>query len=132
MNFDTFKHELSNLNSYRKSLKKIEEEMEDIIYQFAGVKGIRYDREPSMRNIRLAESVKLKMTEALKEPQREYDFTLMMIQRIERNLSLLPQDTRDMCVMHYVDRMPLVYVGDAYGYTPSGAIRKMQREVEKI
>lgn len=132
MNYDTFKHEVSVLKAYKKSLRQIEEEMEDIIYQYCGVKGIRYDREPSIRNVAMEEATKLKMSEALEEPQREYDFTLMMIQRIERNLLLLPQDVREMCVMHYVDRMPLAYVGDAYGYTPSGAIRKMQREVEKI
>lgn len=132
MNFDTFKHELCNLNAYRKSLKKIREEMEDIIYHYAGVKGIRYDREPSLRNIYMTEDAKLKMSEALEEPQKEYDFTLMMIQRIERNLAQLPEDTREMCVMLYVERYALKIVGDAFGYTPSGILRKIEREVERI
>lgn len=132
MNYDTFKHEVSVLKAYKKSLRQIEEEMEDIIYQYAGVKGIRYDREPSMRNIHLAESVKLKMSEALEEPQREYDFTLMAIQRIERHLSMLPEEVREMCIMHYVDGFPLVYVGDAFGYSPSRVLRIIKSEVEKI
>lgn len=132
MNFDTFKHELSNLKAYKKSLVRIQEEMEDIIYQYAGVKGIRYDREPSLRNVYMSEDAKLKMSEALEEPQKEYDFTLIAIQRIERNLSMLPEDVREMCELHYVERMALKMVGDIFGYTPSGILRKIEREVERI
>ena len=132
MNYDTFKHEVSVLKAYKKSLRQIEEEMEDIIYQYCGVKGIRYDREPSIRNVAMEEATKLKMSEALAEPQKEYDFTLMAIQRIDRHLSMLTDEVREMCIRHYVDRRALVDVGEEFGYTPSGVIRKMKREVEKI
>lgn len=132
MNYDTFKHEVSVLKAYKKSLRQIEEEMEDIIYQYCGVKGIRYDREPSIRNVAMEEATKLKMSEALAEPQREYDFTLMAIQRIERHLSMLTEEVREMCIMHYVEGYSLVYVGDAFGYSPSRVLRIIKSEVAKI
>lgn len=132
MNFDTFMHELSCLKDYRKSLKEIEEKMEDIIYQYCGVRGIRYDREPSLRNVYLEEDTKLRLAEALEEPQKEYDFTLMAINRIGSKLAKLPTPTREMCEMLFVDGMSYEEVGQIYYCDKSTVWKMIRREVEKI
>ena len=44
MDYKTFKNELSNYRAYQKSLIQINDEIELIVYEMTGVKGIRYDK----------------------------------------------------------------------------------------
>ena len=132
MNFETFMHEVSCLKAYRRSLKEIQERIDDIIYQYAGVRGIRYDKELSVRNIAMTEERMLAMAEALKEPEAEYDFTVLAIARIERNVKRLPKEVQDMVKMRYIDGHSLINSAAAFNYSPSGLYLHIRAAVEKL
>lgn len=132
MEYQTFKNEMLNYKRYKKSINELEQKIDDIIYHYCGVRAIRYDKESVSFNEQISNEMFHKMSEALQEPQKELDFTIRAIQRIEHNLSKLPKEVQEMAKMLYIDRYPLIYVGAAFGYSHNGVYQKIKREVEKI
>lgn len=132
MNFNTFKNEVSNYVSYRRSLKHLEEERDDILYQYGGAKGIAYDRISGSGDPHSRERMLLEMSEKLEEIERAIDHTQIKIDDIERYMSKLPDDIREMATMLYVEKHTLRYVGMVNGYSYNGIYQKVKREVEKI
>lgn len=132
MDYKIFQNELKNYNQYKKSVREIEQKIDDICYKYCGVKGISYERVPSTPNPNLTQAKLIKMSIELEEPQRELDHTLMKIQDIERNLAKLPQKVREMALMLYADGYSYHYVGRLNGYSHNGIYQMMKREIEKI
>lgn len=132
MDYKTFRNEMLNYRKYKSSVREIEEKIDYIVYKYAGVRAIEYDKIPGSHNPNLQEKMLLKMSEELEEPQRELDFTYLAIQHIESKLAKLPEDVREMAIMLFVDNYPLQYVGIKYGYSRSGVHARIKREVEKI
>lgn len=130
MNFEIFKNELLNYNAYRRSLHNLQEEADSIIYQYGGVKGVSFDRIPGSSLPK--DSVLLEMSEKLEDIERAIDHTQIKIQDIERNLAKLPEDIREMCILLYVKRYPLRYVGELNGYSHTGLRMKIVRAIERI
>lgn len=132
MEYQTFKNEMLNYNRYKKRQRELEEQIDDIIYQFCGVKAIRYDREPSSYNPYLSEQARLKMSELLEKPQKELDFIKLAINRINENLNKLPKDIQEMARLLFIEGHTLHYVGVINNYSYNGIYQKLKREVEKI
>lgn len=130
MDFNIFKNELMNYTRYQKSLDRLRDRLEQIYYQYGGAKGVSFDRIPG--SPREKDALLLEMSEKVEEVEREMDHTQIKIEDIERNLSKLPEDIRQMCLMLYVNRLPLRYVGELNGYSHTGLRLKIIREVERI
>ena len=132
MDFKIFQNELKNYNKYKKSIRQLEEKIDDICYKYCGVRGVSFDRQITTPNPSLTETKLIKMSIELEEPQRELDHTLLKIQDIERNLSKLPNNIREMALMLYADGYSYHYVGVLNGYSHNGVYKLMRREIEKI
>ena len=132
MKYQVFKNELRCYPEYKRTLKDAEERIDDIIYQFAGVKGISYDRIPMTFSEDLAIEQREKMMRALAEPQKEYDHALRMIERIENNLSKLDSKMRVICIALFCDGYTYEHMGNIYGYSARGLWKKVKKEIEKI
>lgn len=132
MEYQTFKNEMLNYNRYKKRKKELEEIIDNIIYEFCGVKAIRYDKEPSSYNQQLSEQSRLKMSELLEKPQKELDFIKLAIIRINTNLNKLPKDVQEIARLLFIEGHTLHYVGVLNNYSYNGIYQKLKREVEKI
>lgn len=132
MEYKRFKNELSNYRSYQKSLIKIDEEIENIIYEMTGVKAIRYDKQPLSFNPELSADMRDKLSRMLEEKESEKDHTLMKIQDIDRNLAKLPDDIRELCIMLFADGMTFIEVGNRVGYSDNALWHRIRKEIEKI
>lgn len=132
MEYKRFKNELSNYRSYQKSLIKIDEEIENIIYEMTGVKAIRYDKQPLSFNPELSADMRDKLSKRLEEKESEKDHTLMKLQDIDRNLAKLPDDIKIICTMLFVDNMSFNKVGRIVGYSNNGLWHRIRKEIEKI
>ena len=131
MEYRTFIMNLSNLKRYKESLKNIENDLDLILYDLTGVKGIRYDKLPSSYNPSETAQKQLEMIEIYNEKLKEYDFTVMAIERIESVLKRLPDDLREMVIEKFVDGKSYEELGRKYGYSERGMAKMLEREVEK-
>lgn len=131
MEYKTFIMNLSNLKRYKESLKSIENDLDLILYDLTGVKGIRYDKLPTSYNPSENAQKQLEMIEIYNEKLKEYDFTVMAIERIESVLKRLPNDLREMVIEKFVDGKSYEELGRKYGYSERGMAKMLEREVEK-
>ena len=131
MTFETFTAGLSNLKEYKHTLIKIESDLSLILYEMTGVKGISYDKQPASYNPSLTEQKRLEMVERYNDKQKEYDFTLLSIQQIEKTLSRMPQDLQIMLSEKFINGMTYEEIAKIHGYSANGMWHFIRRETEK-
>lgn len=136
MRYELFVLQLKMLKAYEESKEDIEREIDDIVYQFCGVKGVRFDKEPAQFNQYLSQEAFWEMSERLKEPEKELDFTIMAINRmkpiVEENISKLPELTQKAVKLLFFENKTYEEVGNIIGYSDHGIWQKVRRDVEKL
>lgn len=132
MEYQKFKNEISNLRAYYRSIKELEEERERLVYELSGVKGVRYDKQPTSYNPQLAESYKLEMIEKINEVEKEIAYTSETIKRYERNLDRLPGEIRTLVVLLFIHGKSFRELGKMVGYSDHGLYYKIKKEIEKL
>lgn len=136
MRYELFVLQLKMLKAYEESKVDIEREIDDIVYQFCGVKGVRFDKEPAQYNQYLSQEAFWEMSERLKEPEKELDFTIMAINRmkpiVEKNISKLPELTQKAVKLLFFENKTYEEVGNIIGYSDHGIWQKVRRDVENI
>ena len=132
MDYKTFKNELENYYKYLKSVEKIKEEIEDIIYEMTGVKGIRYDKEPTSFNPQLSNERILDLIDKKEEKEIELDYTIASIRYIERKLSKLDKEDKEICLKIISEGISAEKVRREVGYSKSGIWKRIKRELTGI
>ena len=136
MRYELFVLQLKMLKAYEESKEDIEREIDDIIYQYCGVRGIRYDKERSSYNQFLSQETYYLMSERLKEPESQLDYTIYAINQLEpivnETLLKLPRDVQLALKLHVYEHKSFDSIGKLFGYTKNGIWAKVKREVEKI
>ena len=136
MRYELFVLQLKMLKAYEESKEDIEREIDDIVYKFCGVKGVRFDKEPAQFNQYLSQEAFWEMSERLKEPEKELDFTIMAINRmkpiVEENISKLPELTQKAVKLLFFENKTYEEVGNIIGYSDHGIWQKVRRDVENI
>lgn len=124
------------LKSYEESLEDIERQIDDICYQYMGVRAISYDKEPVSFNENIAIEIREQMMEALEEPQKQLDFTQLAINQLKpvvmNNLEKLPTDIQKATKMLFWEHKTYEQVGREIGYSDHGIWLRVRREIEKI
>ena len=132
MDYSGFKNELKNYYKHLENVDRLKEDIEQIIYEMSGVKGIRYDKERSSYNPELANEKRLEMIEKIAEKEIELDYTLAAIKYIEMRLKKLSDDDRKICLKVISDGVSAEKVGREIGYSRPGVWKRIKRELEKI
>lgn len=134
--YELFTLQMRMLKSYQDSVEDIEREIDDIVYQYCGVKAIQYDKEHFSHNDNISTEILEKMMEALKEPQRQLDYTIYAINQlkpiVEGNLSKLPEETQKACKLIFWEKYTFEKAGKLLGYSDHGLWDKVRREIGKI
>ena len=132
MDYKAFKNELENYYKHLKNKDKIKEEIENILYEMTGVKGIRYDKEPSGYNPELSAEKKLELIERKEEKEIELEYTIASIHFIEMKLKKLPEDDRRICLKIISEGVSAEKVRREVGYSKSGIWKRIKRELTGI
>ena len=132
MDYKGFKNELNNYYRHLRNVDRIKEEIDDIVYEMTGVKGIRYDKERSSFNPALSEERRDYLSKKLEEKEIELNYTLAAIRFIEMNLKKLNKDDREMCLKVVADEVSAELVAVEKGYSRSGVWARIRREISKI
>lgn len=136
MKYEMFVLQMKMLKQYKESKEDIEREIDDIVYQYCGVKAIRYDKQRYSFNQELSLETQERLYRALDEPQRQLDFTIIAIEQlepiVEENLNKLPNDVQKAIKLLVWEKMSYHDVGKIIGYSDHGLWKRIRKEVEKI
>lgn len=136
MNYETFTFEMCLLKKCREDLEDINNEIDDICYQYAGVRGVSYDKQTVTFSPETAMEQREKLYEALKEPQARLDRvtkTLAVLEpKVNSDLSKLPPYIQTAAKMKFWQNLTYAQIGSVYGYTNSGMKYRMVADVSKI
>lgn len=132
MNWNIFKYQMQLLREYRYRIEDLEIEREDTFYIFYGVHGISFDRIPSSHSADMDMLKREKFNEKIERIDLEIRGYRMAIENYEDTLHRLPEDIQRMAKRKFLDGMTYYQLGQEFGYTPTGIMKHMQKEVEKL
>ena len=136
MKYDLFVLQMKMLKSYYEHKEDLEKEIEDLIYQYCGVKGIPFDKELSISNPYSNDEKLVDLSEKLEEPQKQLDFTIYAISKLKPivygNLDKLPADVSKALIMKHWENKTFEDIANEIGYSKSGLWFRVRREIGKI
>ena len=131
MNYKVFTRHLRSLEDNRRTMADLAFELDSIVYDMGGVKGLRYDLQAVHGNPSVKEEKRLEMVERYNEKLKEYEFIRDQISFIESTLNKMPEELKTMLDEVYIQGMTFSYVGKLHGYSDHGLWKMMKRETEK-
>ena len=131
MNYKVFVRYLKSHEENKKTLTRLEAEINDFEYVMSGVSAVRYDVQPTHGNPSQKEQKRLEMIEKYNKMLKEYKTTLDCVVLIENLLNGMPEELKEMLTEIYVEGHTFSSVGREYGYSDHGLWKKLKRETEK-
>lgn len=131
MDFDTFTKNLALYKKYKQAEKDIKEELDLILYDMTGVKGISYDRTPNSFNPSQSALKSLEMVDKYSRKEEELIFTRKAIKQIEITLAKMPKRLQAMLKDKFVYGMTYNQIALRYHYSNNGIWHYIKRETEK-
>ena len=136
MNYDLFKYQMKMIKLYREYKEDLENEIDDIIYRYCGVKGINYDKEMFTNSSYTNDNKLLDLSEKLEEPQKALETTYRAINELEpivnANLDKLPADIKEIVIDIFWNNKTFEQIGYEVGYSNYGIWNKVKKEIQKI
>ena len=131
MDYKVFTSNLANLKRLKESEESLKTQLDLIIYDLGGVKGVHYDSVMVHGNPSEIEEKRLELIDKYNEKEKELEFTKLAIMQTEETLNRMPKTLREMLVEIYVDGKTFKNVGMIHGYSDNGLWHWMKRETEK-
>jgi len=131
MDYRTFCIDLENYAENLKRLKKAEDELEVILYDLCGVRGVSYDSimvhgNPSQKALNW-----LKLEDKYNAKESEVERYRTAIRNVEQVKKRLPKELWMMLNDKFVKGMTYSALGTKYGYSDHGIWTYLKREVER-
>ena len=131
MDYKTFTTDLTNYNENILRYQKAKDELEVILYDLCGVRGVSYDSimvhgNPSVKALNW-----LKQEDRYNEKEaelRRYETALVNVERAKKKI---PKELWFMLTDKFVRGMTYTQVGMKYGYSGRGMWAYLRRECEK-
>ena len=132
MDYKTFTTDLSNYNENILRYQKAKDELEVILYDLCGVRGVSYDSimvhgNPSVKALNW-----LKQEDKYNEKEaelRRYETALVNVERAKKKI---PMELWVMLTDKFVRGMTYTQVGMKYGYSGRGMWACLRRETERF
>ena len=132
MDYKVFTSNLANLHRLKVSKENLEAELDMIIYDLGGVKGVHYDSVMVHGNPSVIEEKRLELYDKYNEKEKELEFTKLAIAQTEDVLNRMPKTLREMLIEVFVYGKTYRAVGEKYGYSYNGAWHYIKRETERF
>ena len=130
MDYKVFTSNLANLKRLKDSEESLKTQLDLIIYDLGGVKGVHYDSVMVKGNPSVIEEKRLELIDKYNEKEKELEFTKLAIMQTEDVLNRMPKTLREMLVEAFVNGRTYKAVGQKYGYSDSGLWHWLKRETE--
>ena len=129
MDYKVFTSNLANLKRLKDSEESLKSQLDLIIYDLGGVKGVHYGSVMVHGNPSVIEEKRLELYDKYNEKEKELEFTKLAIMQTEDVLNRMPKTLREIEVFVYGKTYRAV--GEKYGYSYNGAWHYIKRETEK-
>ena len=131
MDYKVFTSNLANLKRLKDSEESLKSQLDLILYDLGGVKGVHYDSVMVHGNPSVIEEKRLEKYDELEKVEKELEFTKLAIAQIEETLNRMPKTLREMLIEVFVYGKTYRAVGEKYGYSYNGAWHYIKRETER-
>ena len=131
MDYKVFTSNLANLKRLKDSEESLKSQLDLILYDLGGVKGVHYDSVMVKGNPSVIEEKRLELYDKYNEKEKELEFTKLAIMQTEDVLNRMPKTLREMLVEIYVDGKTFKKVGMINGYSDNGLWHWLRRESER-
>lgn len=131
MDYKVFTSNLANLKRLKDSEESLKSQLDLILYDLGGVKGVHYDSVMVKGNPSVIEEKRLELYDKYNEKEKELEFTKLAIMQTEDVLNRMPKTLREMLVEIYVDGKTFKKVGMIHGYSDNGLWHWLRRECER-
>ena len=131
MRYKAFVRKLQNLELYRRDAKDLQAEIDNLLYEMGGVRGVSFDRQGGTTNQEVKELHRLDLIEKYNRKLSELEFTKQEIRQIEDILGRMPEELKVMLDEIYIQNLTFRKVGELHGYSYNGIWKLMKRECEK-
>lgn len=131
MKYKAFVRKLQNLELYRNEMKILDEQIQLLIYEMGGVKGVSFDQKGGTTNPEIKEEHRLDLIEKYNIKIAEKEFTEKEISQIEGILGRMPEELKIMLDEVYIQGLTFRKVGQLHGYSGQGVWKLMKRECER-
>lgn len=131
MDYKTFTTDLSNYNENILRYQKAKDELEVILYDLCGVRGVSYDSIMVKGNPSVKALNWLKQEDKYNEKEaelRRYETALVNVERAKKKI---PKELWFMLTDKFVRGMTYTQVGMKYGYSGRGMWAYLRRETER-
>lgn len=131
MDYRTFVINLSNLDRYRNDLVQTKTDLDTLLYNLSGVKGLSYDQVMVHGNPSVTEQKRLEMIDKYNVKLKEKEFIEDAIEQVETILKRMPAELSSIMKKIYIDGHTFKSVSIEYGYSDHGFWQYLKRETEK-
>lgn len=126
---DTLKSELRNYTSYVRYKIFLQDRIEDLWYELSGVKGVRYDRLPTLPNP--TNQRQLALMDKLDYFQSELHRVEMQIRYLDSVLDGLDEEGSELIRYVLIDRHTLLEAGERWYITNTAVIKRIDTALRK-
>lgn len=132
MDYKVFTSNLANLKRLKDSEESLKSQLDLILYDLGGVKGVHYDSVMVKGNPSVIEEKRLELYDKYNEKEKELEFTKLAIMQTEDVLNRMPKTLREMLIEVFVYGKTYRAVGKMFGYSDFGLWKYIKRETEKF
>lgn len=132
MDYQTFKNEISNYQSYQRQIIKLEDKLDVLMYRMTGVSGVNNEKVRVSYNPQLSSERLLEMIEEKERLENEIKRLKMNIESTDKKLSVMNPVDKEMCIDVLARKISVDIVADRLGYSRQGIWARIKREIEKL
>ena len=131
MDYKVFTSNLANLKRLKDSEESLKSQLDLILYDLGGVKGVHYDSVMVKGNPSVIEEKRLELYDKYNEKEKELEFTKLAIMQTEDVLNRMPKTLREMLIEVFVHGKTYRAVGKMFGFSDYGLWNYIKRETER-
>lgn len=128
----TFRKKMESYRYLLYNVKDLKEQIDELYRKMSGLKGISYEKIPSMPNPEASERYKLAIIDDIAAIEKELRIHKMKLSYLEQILKLIPDPESQMFILKYRDRKTYEQIGRIFGYSPSGIFMKMDKALDNF
>lgn len=128
----TFKEDLKNYRYLKSTIKKIQEEIEYLVYQETGVKGISYDKVHTSVNERYIQIKRLETIDKIDELEKKLEEPKSRLDKIEQVLNKMSYYDRNIFTLKYLEALSFQEIARRYYISKAGIFYRMNEALRKV
>lgn len=127
-----FKDDLKNYRYLKETVENIQEDIEYLLYQETGVKGISYDRVHTSTDERYAQIKRLEIIDKIEKLEKKLEEPYRRLSKINEVLEQMTYYDRNIFKLKYLEGMTFNDIAKRYYISKAGIFYRMNEALRKV